>query len=212
MLDFALLLSAGMAIGIAVTAPLGPVNVLVIRTALRRGFGVAVLTGCGAAAADAVFAVVAAYGVRSIERFIASHAQVLTTTAGFLMVVIGLRIARSHVSLAELQSQEPPSTRQILRKMLTTFTLTITNPATLFGFLAIFGTMSAVLTLSAAPYRPLVAVAGVVAGSLGWWLLVSFIVCSLKSRIDGSILDRVNRWTGVVIAGFGFALLMDALS
>lgn len=200
-----------MAIGIAVTAPLGPVNVLVIRTALRRGFGVAVLTGGGAVAADAVFAIVAAYGVRSIERFISSYAVVLTTAAGLLMVVIGLRIARSHFSLADIQSQEPPSTRQILRKMLTTFSLTITNPATLFGFLAIFGTMSAVLALSAAPYRPLIAVAGVVLGSLGWWLLVSFITCTLKSRINGHILDRVNKWTGVIIAGFGFALLMDVV-
>lgn len=211
MFDFVLLLSAGMAIGLAVTAPLGPVNVLVIRTALQRGFGVAVLTGVGAVAADAVFAAIAAYGVRSIERFISSYAMLLTIAAGLLMVVIGLRIARAHLSLASLQTQDPPSTRQIVRKMLMTFTLTITNPATLFGFLAIFGTMSAVLALSSAPYRPLIAVAGVVLGSLVWWLLVSFIVCTLRTRINVHVLDRVNRWTGVVLAGFGFALLMDAV-
>ena len=41
-MDFSLL-AIGVAIGLAVTAPLGPVNILVIRSAIRRGFGVAFL-------------------------------------------------------------------------------------------------------------------------------------------------------------------------
>jgi len=209
--DIALLLTAGIAIGLSVTAPLGPVNVLVIRTALRRNFAVAFLVGAGAVVADTVFAIVAAYGVRSIERFITDYALLLTLAAGVLMVAMGLRIARTHMSLAEVQTLEPPSKRQIARKMLTTFTLTITNPATLFGFLAIFGTMSAVLKLSAAAYRPLLTVAGVAIGGLAWWLFLGFIVDRLKSRISGALFDRINKWTGVLIAAFGFVLLFDAI-
>lgn len=211
MADIALLLTAGIAIGLSVTAPLGPVNVLVIRTALRRNFAVAFLVGAGYVVADTVFAIVAAYGVRSIERFITDYALLLTLAAGVLMVAMGLRIARTHMSLAEVQTLEPPSKRQIARKMLTTFTLTITNPATLFGFLAIFGTMSAVLKLSAAAYRPLLTVAGVAIGGLAWWLFLGFIVDRLKSRISGALFDRINKWTGVLIAAFGFVLLFDAI-
>ena len=211
MIDLLLVLTAGIAIGLAMTAPLGPVNILVIRTALRRSFSVAVLVGAGAVAADAIFALIAAYGVRSIERFIVDYAAVLTVIAGLLLVVLGLRIARSHVSLSELQLAEPPTRRQVMSKMLTAFTVTITNPGVLFGFLAIFGTMSAVLQLSAAPYRPLVAVAGVATGGLLWWMLLSFIVCRLKTRITGTLFDRINRWTGILIAGFGFALLMETV-
>ena len=210
-MDAALLITAGIAIGLSVTAPLGPVNVMVIRTALRRSFSIAFLVGAGAVAADAVFAIVAAYGVRSIERFIVNYASYLTVVAGILMVVLGLRIARSHIDFAAVQAQEPPTRRQVARKMLTTFTLTITNPATLFGLLAIFGTMSGVLKLSESAYRPVLAVAGVVIGGLVWWLLVSFIVCKLKSRVSGSLFDRINKWTGILIAAFGFALLMDAV-
>ena len=32
-----------------------------------------------------------------------------------------------------------------------------------------------------------------------------------KSRITETVFDRINRWTGVLIAAFGFALLMEAL-
>ena len=49
-MDFALLVT-GIAIGLSVTAPLGPVNIIVIRNALRRNFVVALLTGLGAVAA-----------------------------------------------------------------------------------------------------------------------------------------------------------------
>src|SRR3569832_2295890 len=43
-MDFSLLLTS-IAIGLAVTAPLGPVNILVIRNAIRRGFAAGVLLG-----------------------------------------------------------------------------------------------------------------------------------------------------------------------
>ena len=209
-MDFALL-ATGIAIGLSITAPLGPVNVIVIRSALHRSLWVAFVVGGGAVVADLIFAIIAAYGVRSIERFIISYAPHLTLVAGLVLVFMGIRMARSHLSLAAIEAREPPTSRQVLRKVFTTFVITITNPGSLFGFLAIFGTMSAVLKLGAAPGRPLTAVAGVAIGALGWWLFLSFIVCKLKTRISAALFDRINRWTGVLIAAFGFALLMEAL-
>ena len=32
----------------------------------------------------------------------------------------------------------------------------------------------------------------------------------LKSRLNPATLDRINRWTGVLIAAFGFLLLMES--
>jgi threonine/homoserine/homoserine lactone efflux protein len=205
------LIAAGIAIGLSVTAPLGPVNIIVIRTALRRSMWVAVLAGMGAVLADVMFAGIAAYGVRSIERLVIDYAKPLMFVGGILLVAIGIRIARSHISLADLNTQEPPTRRQVVSKILTTFMLTLTNPGAFFGFLAIFGTMSGILHLGSAPYRPMVAVLGVAIGGTLWWLFLSFLVSKLKARISTRILDRVNRWTGVVIAGFGFALIMDAV-
>ncbi len=54
-------------------------------------------------------------------------------------------------------------------------------------------------------------VAGVLIGGALWWLFVSFAVSRFKARIGEKTLDRVNRWTGLLIAAFGFALLMEAL-
>ena len=209
-MDFILLIT-GIFIGLSVTAPLGPVNLIVTRTAIQRSFGVAVLTGLGAVLADAVYASLAAYGVRSIERFIAQYAMPLTLLGGTMLVILGIRLARSHMSLEQLALQDAPSRRIIIRKALGTFLLTLTNPGVFFGFLAIFGTMSGVLVLASSPGRPLTVVAGVAIGGTLWWLFLSFVVTRLKSRITATTFDRINRWTGVLIAAFGFALLMGVL-
>lgn len=205
------LLVTGIFIGLSVTAPLGPVNIIVIRTAIRRNFTVAVLTGLGAVTADAVFAVMAAYGVRSIEQFIVHFAKPLNIVGGILLVVLGIRLARSHINMAQVSQQDPVQRSLIVKKMLATFALTITNPATFFGFLAIFGTMSSVLALASSPLRPPTIVVGVALGAALWWVFISFVVTRLKSRISASTFDRINRWTGVLIAAFGFALLMDVV-
>lgn len=205
------LIVAGVAIGISVAAPLGPVNLIVIRAALRRSMLIAFIAGLGAVVADVIFAAIAAYGVRSIESLVSAYALPMTLAGGVLLVVIGIRTARKHATSSDLDAAEMASGRVMLRKFLTTFALTITNPGALFGFLAIFGTLSAVLKLGIAPYRPLLAVAGVTIGGIAWWLFLGFVVTRLKGKFTPAVLDRINRWTGVLIAAFGFALLMNAL-
>ncbi len=209
-MDF-FLLATGIAIGLSVTAPLGPVNVIVIRNSIRRGMLVAFLAGMGAVVADTIYAALAAYSVSTIEHFVADYAVTLMLVGGALLVFMGIRLARSHITLAELALQEPPKKRQVAGKMLTTFMLTLTNPGVFFGFVAIFGTMTAVLKLGDSADRPITVVAGVAIGGTLWWLFLSFVVTRFKSKISERVFDKINRWTGILIAAFGFALLAEAL-
>jgi threonine/homoserine/homoserine lactone efflux protein len=206
-----ILLATGVAIGLSVTAPLGPVNIIVIRNSIRRGMLVAFLTGMGAVVADTIYAALAAYSVSTIEHIVAGYAVPLMLVGGGLLVFMGVRLARSHITLAELALLEPPRKRQVAGKMLTTFMLTLTNPGVFFGFVAIFGTMTAVLRLGESADRPLTVVTGVAIGGTLWWLFLSFVVTRFKSKISERVFDKINRWTGILIAGFGFALLAEAV-
>jgi len=209
-MDFALA-ATGMAIGLSVAAPLGPVNLIVIRAALRHGVLVALLTGCGAVVADTLFAALAAFGARSIEDAIIHYAAPLAIIGGLLLVAIGIRTATHHVNLAEIEASHPGG-GAVARQILTTFTLTATNPGSLIAFLAIFGTMAPVLRLAASPDRPLLAVAGVALGGLVWWAFLGWLIARVRLRLNRTVLDRINRWAGVLIAAFGFALLMEVLT
>jgi len=199
-MDLTLLLT-GIAIGLAVTAPLGPVNILVIRNAIRRGFTVAFLV---------LYASAAAYGVSWVSSLIAAYARPLMLVGGLLLVVTGVWLARKRVEISAIAGDEP-QTAKVIGKSLAAFGLTVTNPGEFFGFIAIFGTMSGILRLHEDWARPPAVIAGVAIGGSLWWLCLSFLVSRLKTRISERALARISRWTGILIAAFGFALLMEAV-
>jgi arginine exporter protein ArgO len=57
--------------------------------------------------------------------------------------------------------------------------------------------------------RAVLFVPGVFAGSALWWLILSWSVARLRSRLAPEALRWVNRGSGLVIAGFG-ALALSA--
>lgn len=197
-------LMTGMIVGITMSAPVGPVNLIVIRTALYNGIRVAFLAGLGAVLADVVLAGVAAYGLQSIEQLILNNAKFLQILGGLLLVTLGIRIARTHFAESDLTSG-PHSAKFGL-----TFSLSVTNPGLVLGYIAIFSSLSGTLALSTSPYRPAIVLLGIALGGALWWLLLSVLIATLKARLGPSALDRINRWSGVLVAAFGFALLLRA--
>ena len=198
------LIIAGMSIGLAMAAPLGPVNLIIIRTALNCGFRAAFLGGLGAVLADMLMGGIAAFGLQSIEHFIMEYETFLQITGGLLLVILGIRTALTHFAATDL-APIPHAARLGL-----TFTLSVTNPGLVLGFIAIFSSMSGILGLGASPYRPLIVLLGVAVGGALWWLALSLVISRLKTRLNATTLDKINRWSGIFVAAFGFVLLMRA--
>ena len=202
-MDFSLII-AGLGIGLAMAAPLGPVNLIVIRTALCHDLKVAFLAGLGAVLADVLIAGIAAYGIQSISHLVLDYAKFLQVAGGLLLIVLGIRTARTHFADSDLAATPHAA------KFGLTFSLSITNPGLVLGYLAIFSSLSSVLALSATPYRPAIVVLGIALGGALWWLLLSLFIVRLKTRLGASALDRINRWAGILVAAFGFLLLWKA--
>jgi threonine/homoserine/homoserine lactone efflux protein len=59
----AALFAQSLLIGLSIAAPVGPIGLLVIQRTLQRGALVGLATGLGAAAADALYGAVGAFGV-----------------------------------------------------------------------------------------------------------------------------------------------------
>jgi threonine/homoserine/homoserine lactone efflux protein len=198
------LIIAGLSIGLAMAAPLGPVNLIIIRTALNCGFRAAFLAGLGAVLADMLMGGIAAFGLHSIERFIIEYEMFLQICGGLLLVVLGIKTARTHFLATDL-APIPHAARLGL-----TFTLSVTNPGLILGFIAIFSSMSGILVLGSSPYRPLITLLGVAVGGASWWLALSIVISHLKMKLSATTLDKINRWSGIFVAAFGFVLLMRA--
>ncbi|MGB8693525.1 MAG: LysE family transporter, partial [Steroidobacteraceae bacterium] len=57
----------GMAIGLAIAAPVGPIGLLCLRRSLEQGRAAGLATGLGAASADAIYGAIAAFGLTAIS-------------------------------------------------------------------------------------------------------------------------------------------------
>jgi len=89
--------------------------------------------------------------------------------------------------------------------------LTLSNPMTILSFLAVFAGLG-IGSTHGRPVAALLLVAGVVAGSAAWWLLLSAGVGLLRSRFDGRAMRWVNRVSAAVIGAFGLAALGTGLA
>jgi len=203
------LIGTGIAIGLAVAAPIGPINLLCIQRSLQFGFLAGLATGTGAVLGDGLFAIVSAFGITWIADLIAGNKVWLQSIGGVALVIMGLRT----MVMAPASAPADLNHKWLHHGGLigTTFLLTVTNPATLFGFVVIFSGISGLMALAGEPGKTAQLVGAVMAGSFLWWLLLSRAASHFKSRISGRGLSLINRISGFVILAFGLVVLADAL-
>jgi len=83
--------------------------------------------------------------------------------------------------------------------------LTLSNPATIFSFIAVFGALGA----GSAGAAPGLLVLGVLLGSALWWLLLCGAVSRLRARFDARWQRRVNRGSALLLAAFALWPLLQ---
>jgi threonine/homoserine/homoserine lactone efflux protein len=190
----AALFAQSLLIGLSIAAPVGPIGLLVIQRTLQRGAIVGLATGLGAAAADALYGAVGAFGVTWVIDALVGARVPLALGGGAFLLWLAWRIWRSKP--AERAAQAGGG--GLLQCFGGTFALTLSNPATIFSFIAVFGTLGARL----AGGSPWTMIAGVLVGSALWWLLLSAGVAKLRSRFDARAQAWVNRISALLLAGF----------
>lgn len=187
----------GLVIGLSIAAPVGPIGVLCIRRSLTEGSRVGFVTGLGAATADATYGAVAAFGLTVISAFLVQQQFWLSLIGGLFLCYLGIRTFFS----APAETAAPATSRNLLTTYTSTFLLTLTNPATILSFVAVFAGFG--LSAASGYLDASVMVVGVFVGSALWWWFLSFAVGKLRSRLDTRWLQDVNRFSGVILLVFG---------
>ena len=191
----------GLVIGFSIAAPVGPIGVLCIRRSLAHGPKTGFVTGLGAATADVVYGAIAGFGLTAITNVLVGQKLWLGILGGIFLCYLGLRtfIARP------AEAANAAEARGLLAAYGSTLALTLTNPATILSFAAVFVGIGGVGSYSGASML----VAGVFLGSAAWWLTLSFGIGMFRSRVTTAHLRLVNRLSGLILFGFGvFAFAM----
>src|SRR5947207_15333568 len=81
----------GIIIGFSIAAPVGPIGVLCIRRSLAEGRQMGLVTGLGAATADAVYGCVAGFGLTAVSSFLVGQKVWLGFVGGLFLCYLGIR-------------------------------------------------------------------------------------------------------------------------
>ena len=187
----------GLVLGFSIAAPVGPIGLLCIRRTLSSGFGAGVAGGLGTAAADALYAAVAAFGITAVAAAISTAATALQAGGIAVLAWLGARTFFRPPASGAITGSHAGVFAQ-------TFFLTMTNPTTILSFAAVFTGIGLVNGSNAG--RAAVLVAGTFAGSMAWWIILSGVVSRLRERLTPRVLVWINRGAGLALLAFAAVL------
>lgn len=196
----------GLIIGFSIAAPVGPIGVLCIRRTLTEGRASGLVSGLGAATADAIYGCIAGFGLAFISNFLVSQQVWLRLIGGMFLCCLGLKTL-----LAKPAEQAALAKGNgLVGAYASTFFLTLTNPMTIISFAAIFAGLG--LASTSRNYMSAgVLVLGVFIGSALWWLILNGGVGVFREKFNPHGLQWVNRISGAIITGFGLFALLSAV-
>lgn len=206
-----LIIPVGIIIGILVSAPVGPVNVLCIQRAIERGFWGGIAAGLGAMLGDGLVALCAALGVGAISGAVQYHRMTIQVLGGLVLVAFGARLFFATPRIVPMAMGARAETlRDFVWDIPQTFFLTITNPGAVLGLFAIFGGVSSFVEVESY-VDALTIVAAVMGGSFLWWFSLSHLIGRFRHLLNEQRLRLINQITGLLLLGFGVLLIGEVL-
>lgn len=162
--------------GLGVSVPIGPVNVLIMSYALRS-YTKALCLGLGAMSADMLYLALSAFGISQLAKIPIVFACISVFGAAFLLY-IALGIYRNAKRSVQIQSAERGSHVAVFGKG---FLLNIFNPYVIMFWLSV--------SVSIGREHFGLALAGLVCGILSWITLFALAVYKSRAKIS----DRAAR-------------------
>ena len=197
----------GLILGFSVAAPVGPIGILCINRTLHGNFASGFVSGLGAATADLIYGLIAGFGLTAISSFLINQKFWIQLFGLIFLFYIGTKTLMKKESELKISSE---GDRGLLKDYLSTLLITTTNPITILFFIAVFaglGLSQSIIDLSSV----LQLVVGVFLGSLIWWFILSGLTHKLKTRINKSILRKIDLLSGVTIWIFGITILIEMI-
>jgi len=202
------LILSGVVMGLIAAVPIGPVNLICIRRSFAFGPLNGFVSGLGAALGDGIFAAITGFGLTWIAQLIEGYATIIELLGGALLVWFGWRIFMAPPQVRCPEESASEGGTNLMRAMVSTFALTITNPVTLLSFGVMFAGLGGLAGHTGSFSDASFVVGGVVAGSTGWWLALTTVVGLYHTKVDEKAMRVINRTCGLLVMGCGLAVLI----
>lgn len=194
---------SGLMIGVLISAPMGPIGVLVIQRTLNRGRRKGLATGFGAALSDIIYCLLTAFCLSFVNDFISENRTVLQLIGSAVLIGYGIFLYLNNpAKRVELPSAGGGT---FLRDFATGFLLTFSNPLILFFIMGLFARFN-FLDLPTSPFHYFAGFLCIAVGAVGWWTGITFIIDKIRGRFTVRSMRRINRAIAILVllmASFG---------
>ena len=198
----------GVAIGVLISAPMGPIGMLCIQRTLNKGRWPAFYTGIGAAISDIIYCLLVGLGISFITDFIEQNQFALQILGGIVLIAFGVYLFRKNPTRSLKPAEETGN--NFWSNLVTGFFFTFSNPLILFFIIVLFARFNFIQQEYQA-YHYVAGYLSIFVGALAWWYIVTLFVNSVRNHFNVRSMWIINRIIGSVligmaIIGFGWAI------
>ncbi|MDY3932284.1 MAG: LysE family transporter [Muribaculaceae bacterium] len=188
----------GLAIGILISAPMGPIGVLCIQRTLNKGQWAGFFTGVGAAMSDIIYCMLTGLGMSFIIDFIETNQNIIQILGSIVLLVFGAYLIKRNPAGRVKSPGDIKQKNTYTQDFITGFFLTFSNPLILFLIIGLFARFN-FLQPEMSVYITALGFVFIVLGAMLWWLTITFFVNKVRAHFNLRSIWLVNRIIGVVI-------------
>ncbi|MBM7703768.1 LysE family transporter [Metabacillus iocasae] len=187
-------------LGISLAAPVGPINIEMIKRGISGGFWSSWLVGLGGMSADVLFMVFILIG---LAPFIQQEAVTFVLYgAGCLMLIyIGIQSIRQAASHAFVFEESHPTSAQ--RSYASGFLIALTNPINIVFWFGVYGSTLSHMVHAYTLLQASIASICIIVGIILWNMNIAFTVHFTRRFIHTQLLRVITVIAGIILIGYG---------
>ena len=196
MASFLYIVLRGMAIGLLISAPMGPIGMLCIQRTLNKGRWPAFFTGVGAALSDLIYCLLTGLCLSFITDFVETNQLLLQIIGSLVLAAFAFYLFRKNPARSLSTPSEKANT--YWKDFVTGFLLTFSNPLILFFIIGLFARFNFLLP-EFKYYHYISGYIAIFSGALLWWFTITFFVNKVRSHFNVRSLWLINRIIGGIL-------------
>ncbi|MGN0223402.1 MAG: LysE family translocator [Muribaculaceae bacterium] len=200
----------GLAIGILLSAPMGPVGVFIVQRTLSRGRWPAMLSGVGAGLSDLIYCFIAGFSMSFITDYIEAHEHSLKLIGSLIIVVFAVYLFRKNPTRTLKTADSAGGISSYWTDFVTGFLFTLSNPLILLMIMPFFARFTFVQP-DYMYYHYIVAFLSIFAGALLWWYGITWLVNRLRRRFNVRSLKVVNRVISAILMAMALIGIISSI-
>lgn len=199
----------GAIIGILVSAPVGPMGMLVIQRTLNRDRWHGFFTAVGVLTSDLIYALVTLLGVGVFSSFLDNEESYIRTVGSIVLLLLGMVIFQKN-PLKEWTPASVPSETRYARDYVTAFMMSITNMGVMLVFVTLYAHFQ-FNPVADGTGELFTAMLSMAIGALVWWFFITGMISRLRVYFNRRGLLILNRMVGTILMGIGLTGLIILL-